>query len=1415
MTGDAGCPSVATATVTDVNEVTEVNKQSHVSKTPYSKLVGAANESMVFIEDVEARCLVDTGSQLTTIAESFFKTQLNHLCIRPLSDIFGSEEFTMKSAGGHSLPYLGYVEARIAIPGVQGVLEILLLVVPDTDYSRRVPVLIGTNVMRYLDRATILEAAENEIVRPWQMALRRLIPENDTGWRVKCTKQITLEKHEKVNINCIAHTRGTTGTYMTSDGDASLPKGVVIVPAVVTVGPDQTARIKVIVKNTTDGSISLSAKTQLCNLQQVQVVPSVRVAKVLETNAEAVPKKALSREQFLRLFRDLNDIDTRLTPDHVRKIEDLLWEHRDVFTQHDLDLGHASTVRHRIELLDPRPFKLRYRRIPPGMVEEVRMHLRQLLDLGVIRPSHSPYSSNVVLVRKKDGTLRMCVDYRELNKRSVRDSHDIPRIEETFDAIVGAQFFSCWDLRLGYHQLEIAEEHKERTAFSLGPLGFYEFNRMPFGLAGAPASFQRAMEMCAGDLNLAEVLIYLDDLISYAKTFDEHLERLERLFTRLKDFGLKISPKKSQICRPEVKFLGHVVGRDGVKTDPAKVEALRNWPIPSSYKELQTFLGFAGYYRKFVPGFSAKAKPLNDLLAMEPDKKRGHQPFNWSPVQEKAFREIVSLLTNPPVLAFADYNKPFQVHVDACKDGLGAVLYQEHDGVKRPVAYGSKGLTSGQRNYPAHKLEFLGLKWAVTEKFHDYLYGRHFTVITDNNPLTYVLTTAKLDAMSHRWLAALAAYDFSLQYRSGTSHRDADGLSRNPGNLIGGVTEVSEGNTHILMTQCLVEEEPLGFVNAVEEVGTSTLGSSLPKIDLARQQENDPELAKLRKLVDSGSRVRSRHHLRKWYRYYSHLQIRQGVLVYVEEKDGKESERVVVPAAWRNKILHGCHDEIGHPGRERMLALVKLRYFWPGLAGDVFQWVDTCKRCICGKRLPERAPLYSLQATYPLDLVSMDYLKLEKSGGVENVLVLTDHFTKYALAIPTHNQTAPTTATAIYNNFIVHYGVPARLHSDQGRNFESLVIGQLCTLLGIDKSRTTPYHAQGNGQCERMNRTLINMLKTLETEQKSKWKKHLPHLVHAYNCTPHSTTGYSPYFLMYGRQPKLPVDHLFEDEEHTDKTTTQYVEKLKKGLREAYELVNRSQQNSDAANKRRYDRTIRGARLFIGDKCLVKRRSENGVKLADRWEEAIHIVKEQPDGNLPVFVVEPVTGKGRQRTLHRNNLLPLPLEAREGKEENHKETEDSTRSRSSVQDDCRTRASARADSAGPRVSIKPRKEEGSIDDWQVDSTGFWERSATTKQSQPQGNANKGGYVGDGDAQAGEQPGRKSKEQPPETAISGKEVRELEKRRSSRDNNSSDEKQGKYPTRTRRQPKRYGFESGVQSQQCDCIQRLMELCSSGK
>jgi transposase InsO family protein len=1222
------------------------------------RMVGESNEAYISLNGKGGMALIDTGSSVSSISQSFYDAEFSDVPLKSLQEII-----MIEGASGHYVPYSGYVELKLDIASNLFDKDCLFLVVKDTNYSAEVPVLIGTNILgplhnqmrekhgdRYIQTANLTTA--------WQLAFHSLQLQDKQLGRVqgrlglvKCASRqrtvvpgnsiVTVPGYLSDPLHYRPCTAVTQATFK-----STLPSTIEVSSVLVNYPIKRDETISVQLVNLTSQDLVVQPSAVLCELQPVTVqdMPDSR-NEVLDGD-----------EAFLDMF----DLTTPgIEQEQQESLKSLLkrWAH--LFSRSDLDIGGTSSVKHRIDLVDEKPFKQAHRRIPPSMFEEVKQHLQQLLQSKIIRPSRSPWASNMVLARKKNGELRLCVDFRPLNNRTITDAYALPRIEEILDTLGGAKYFSILDLKSGYHQVEVQEEHKERTAFTAGPLGFFEYNRMPFGLKNAPATFQRLMEDCLGDLKYNICCVYLDDIIVYSSTIDSHLTRLEQVFNRLDEYGLKLAPKKCEFFKDKLKYLGYMVSAEGIETDPDKVQKVKDWPVPQNPDELRMFLGFASFYRRFVENFAQKAKPLHELLggtAVKSKKKsarKSEYSWSWNEIHNVAFESLKDALTSTPVLAYADYSLPFVLCTDACMDGLGAILYQIQDDKPRVIAYASRGLNRNERNYSTHKLEFLALKWAVTSKFHDYLYGNNFTVYTDNNPLTYVLSKAKLDAAGHRWLAALACYNFSIRYRPGKSNTDADILSRLP-RILGEVEGEEEIQADLVSAVCKMNQSS-GYIETLC-LNTHVLDNSnvestvLQTINWKQAQLDDPVLSLILKHLKVGSRP----HIREFsessqaqalLKEFGHFVLKDNILYRKHEVDGQATFQLVLPSKYWKDALKGLHDDVGHPGRDRTLSLIRERFYWPGLNTHVQQWIGSCDRCLKRKTSTNvRAPLINIRTCQPMELVCIDYLSLEESkGGYSNILVVTDHYTRYAQAFATRNQSALLTAKILFEEFFVHYGFPLRLHSDQGRNFESNVIKHLCQIAGIEKSRTTPYHPQGNGMVERFNRTLLGMLGTLEESKKSDWKSSIRPLVHAYNCTRHDSTGYSPFFLMFGRQARLPIDiALGIGDQSDDIDLPKYVDSLRKRLKEAYKIATR---HADAARKKQksnFDLRIRGALIEPGDRVLVKKVAFEGKhKIADHWESEPYVVLEQPKQDIPVYVVRKENGTGGCRTLHRNLLLPI------------------------------------------------------------------------------------------------------------------------------------------------------------------------------
>ena len=1198
--------------------------------------------------------VLDTGSMVTTLNHQFFR---DHLQSR-LGPIRPCQWLRLRAANGLAIPYVGYIEADVVVAGQRLPQMGFLITEPQGGAEQAIPGLLGMNIIQHcydLIRESGLRP-ESEWGAEWRRVFStcrtvqglpadgRLgaarafggaveIPAGGTGW---------------VSAQCphLAGASWPTVLFEPSLCEGTLAAGLVAGRALVAV---QEGVVWVPVTNVGHAAAQVGNHTLLGDLFVPQHTTVMGEGWEVDEQGPTVVVRAVTtgagREPLDLSGVTWGDLD----PEQVQRGKRLLGAYTDVFSQSDTDLGCTRELEHEIPLLDEAPVRQRYRRLPPSQYEQVREHIQSLLDGGVIRPSTSPYASPIVLVQKKSGELRMCVDYRQLNAKTRRDAYPLPRIEETLDALGGARYFSTLDLASGYNQVPVAEKDKAKTAFCT-PFGLFEYNRMPFGLCNAPGTFQRLMERIFGDQSFRTLLLYLDDVVVYASSFEQHLCRLELVLGRLRAHHLKLKLAKCHFFAQEVRYLGHVISAAGVATDPEKTRVVADWPRPRTAKDLRSFLGFASYYRRFVPQFAVHAGPLHKAAAAASGPKKAPDLGRtlgelWDEACEAGFRALKERLVAAPVLAYADFSKPFVLDIDASFTGLGAVLSQDQGNGRRPIAYASRGLRPTERNmnnYSSRKLELLGLKWAVTEKFREYLLGHQCTVFTDNNPLSY-LETARLGATEHRWAAELALFDLHIRYRPGTANRNADALSRLP------VASSREPG----------EEAVVGQVSALPTRSAT---------ELRQLQEEDPEVGPVLRAVRDGQLPPTPDQqawprgTRKLAGQWRRLGLREGVLHRRVQFPGNPTAhwQLVVPGVLRPVVLQEVHDRHGHQGRERTSRLLAERCYWPGAYSAVQDHCKECVRCGLGKAALPAAhpPTGHLTASRPLEVVALDFSLLERSrDGFEQVLVVTDVFTKYTQAFPTRDQKAHTVARVLVERWFYQVGVPERLHSDQGRNFESELLRQLCQLYGISKSRTTPYHPQGNGQCERFNRTLHGLLRTLPPEQKSRWPQHLPQLLYAYNTTVHGSTGYSPYELLFGRQARIPLDLLLGRE--SEEEPVDWVAEHRQRLELAHRLA---QERLETAHGRHRAQGGPGhVEVWPPGTLVVQRAHPLGRnKIQDVWGPTLYQVVENLDGAGRDYVIRPVGATTGDKRAHRSALRQAPRGLQVPQEEARAEPPDDT-----------------------------------------------------------------------------------------------------------------------------------------------------------
>ena len=1235
---------------------------------------GGRPVTSVMFDNVNVSSLIDTGSQVTTISETFFWENIHS---NGITEYREGNWFPLTAANGLNIPYSGVALLDLTLLG-HNVNQIGVLVVRDTpsvkESKRKVPAIIGMNV---LDRIPGWQS----IFAPSTVDINEqaIVNEGDasTVVRVSGLEPVFIPSRSSVNVK--VHSSCSTGIMLVDSlSDLSVSKDVLVMSTLIDLSSDQ---LFVQVVNSGDIDVWLEPGSRLAKAQIIEEIISqchvdvsidsseIIVCNNVEANSEKIP---VPGEQIPMI--DLEQFPG--TEEELHKVQQSLRKHQEVFLRKGQTIGCTRTVTHRIHTTDDIPVNEPYRRIPPQLVDEVREHLNDLLKKGVIQESESAYAAPIVVVRKKTGDIRICNDYRRLNQKVAKDAFPLPRIQESLEALGKAKVFSTLDLASAYHQVEVHPSDRHKTAFTT-PFGLFEQVRMPFGIANAPATFQRLMSKIFRDDILRILLVYLDDIILYSETVDEHIRDLDTVLTKLQEHGLKLKASKCVLFKPEVRYLGHILSAEGLRADPEKIVAVKDWVRPENLQELRRFLGFASYYRRFVPSFAKLAAPLHDLVGKLAKRKRGKKiqiNNDWKETHEEGFQLLKQRLTSTPVLGFPDFTQSFVLETDASMSGFGAVLSQQQNGYTRVIAYASRGLREQEKkmeNFSSMKIELMALVWAIGEKFPEYLQIRPFLVLTDNNPLSYFMTKAKLTASEQKMAATLARFQFQIKYRSGKHNGNADALSRQEKRSWDQYSpdEISSESCAMLAESTLFPADlQCAILEDMSSQGTilcqnqsvnpdvckeSTFLPTLSEEGIAELQDNDSTVGLVKKWITQKDKVtfilrkKESLNVNMLYRQRNRLYTEKNVL-YRTLRDPKigKLKQVVIPEMLKEAMLKGCHDDQGHPGTDRTLALLRARCYWYNLEQDVKDHVRRCERCLLSKPLKVQTPLGSLVAHKPLEVLSIDFTLMDKaSDGRENVLVLTDSFTKWTVAVATRDQQAVTVARVLVRDWFSKFGAPLRIHSDRGRDFESKIIAQLCTLYGIKKTRTTAYRPQGNGQVERFNRTLHDLLRSLPPAKKARWPEHLNELVFAYNCTPHTSTGFSPFYMLYGREARLGPDLLLGVDKESgmeDRDPKSWVTLHQRRLQDAYEAAMKRLDFAFVKRKKSYDKKAKERPLYIGQQVLIRNRGLKGrCKIQDAYKPDIYKVIDQR-GNQDVYCIERVDGQGEVKWVNRSELRERP-----------------------------------------------------------------------------------------------------------------------------------------------------------------------------
>lgn len=1146
--------------------------------------------------------LVDTGATISLISSSYLAT----LPKEGLTVHKGTRS-SLRTVAGDTVPVDGVATISLSIAGENFRRDIYVANIVDQ-------CILGFDFMK--EHECVLNARDGTLL----IGQRQLVlgscgaSEVQCSRHVICRRTVTVEPYAEVVIpGWTPFTRQSKVLLVEPCPEGPPTSGIMVARGLIR---HEGQAVPVRLLNLTPSPIVLQKGQQLAQCDEVVEIRATAGADSTTTHF-GVPAIDPNLLQYIENL--IACTEPELLPDQKEKIRSLFLDFNDVFSFTSADLGRTTAALHHIDTGTAKPIKQSPRRLPLSSVKEVDQLIHDMQSQDVIEPSSSPWASPIVLVKKKDGSTRFCVDYRRLNEVTKKDSYPLPRIDDTLHALAGAALFSTLDLRSGYWQVGVAPQHKEKTAFTTGR-GLWQFKVMPFGLCNAPATFQRLMENVLSGLPPEVCLVYIDDVIVHSKTFDEHVERLKRVFERLRTANLKLNPTKCKFLKPSVVYLGHLVSATGVQADSAKVESIQSWPVPTDKPSLRAFLGFCSYYRRFVPHFAELADPLYQILTKQ-------RSFQWTSSCNEAFVALKACLTSPPVLAFPLPDAPFILDTDASQTGIGAVLSQLQDGEERIIACFSRALRKPERNYCVTRQELLAVVKSV-QHFHHYLYGRHFSLRTDHAALQWLLTFRNPEGQVARWIQTLQEYDFTPKHRRGRDHANADALSRIP----------------CAGTNC---RHCSRDTSSTHEACAITVDSNANLEHLRLAQVEDPNIGPILAWKQADSRPpwaelsSESEQIKGYWALWGSLELHEGLLYRIwESADGRTTQRqLILPTVCRDDALRMLHSSPagGHYGVNKTLAKVRERYYWLEYKRDVEEWCRSCDLCASrkGPRTRTRGKLQECISGTPFERVALDILGPlpTTNHGNKYLLVVMDYFTKWPEAYPLPNQEATTVAEALVNQWVSRFGAPMLLHSDQGRNFESRVFQDMCRCLGISKTRTTAQHPQSDGMVERFNRTILQHLSLFVSDNQRNWDELVPLFLLSYRTALHETIGETPATMVTGRNLRLPTDLALgptPDGEHAEGSVSSYLVALHARLEAVHRFARRHMKQAFTRMKTRYDRRATDGGFAEGQSVWLfnpARKRGLSPKLQRHWQGPYVITKRLND------VVYRIRRTGRSRPL--------------------------------------------------------------------------------------------------------------------------------------------------------------------------------------
>lgn len=1042
-------------------------------------------------------CFIDFGSQCTLLRESAAKNLVDSLSV--------SELPVLRGFGDSVVNCLGKCNVEIDVDLAKATVE--AFIVPD--HLLQVPLLLGQTFTEQ-DHVVVLKTNDQ---------LKITV---NSAKSIKLYVSNTVTVNEYTEIDVYTKPTYTGAVFIESSMCQNIQRPYEVLQSVVQITEGLG---KIVVKGPSGSGVELSKDILILRALPLNEVQSLKINRI---------ERCPNNTTVSQIEDSMIHVDSDIGSEHAVKLTKLLNDYRDCFAFSAKELGCVTNTEMNIKLNDTTPVVYRPYRLSHSERKVVRDMVQELEDSGIVKESSSDYASPVILVRKKTGDYRLCVDFRALNKKTVKEHYPLPRIDDQLDSLSGHKYYTSLDLASGYYQIPMAETSKHLTAF-VTPDGHYEFNRMPFGLVNAPSAFQRAVNSILGNARFKEAYAYMDDVIIPSKTIEEGLEKLEGILELFRNCGITLNLSKCYFLKTSIDYLGFEVSEAGIKPGSKKIEAVNNFPRPVDQHNVRQFIGLASFFRRFIKGFSIIAKPLTKLL------KKNCQ-WQWGDAEESAFSTLKAELIKRPILSFYNPEYETQVHTDASKVGIAGIIMQRpnKDSPFSAVAFYSRQTSPEETKFTSYDLETLAVVCSL-QRFRVYLIGIPFTIVTDCNSLR--ATFEKRDTITRvaRWWNIMQEFDFNIIYKPGTSMSHVDALSRNPIPLE--ITELQ-----------------------VRQIDTNWV---------ATVQQNDPELQRIISILDDKENDNV-------IEIKNNFLVKRGLL-YRKTESG---DRWVVPKGVRWQVLRAHHDDIGHFGFDKTYESIKNNYWFAKMRRFIKKYVMSCLECAhakvpAGKKAGKLHPIEKVEC--PFHTLHIDHLGPFVRSKRKNayLLIIIDAYTKFAIIVPVKSTKAIHSIKAMRNYFHT-FSVPKRVVSDRGTSFTAKSFQSYLGSLGIKHVKNAVATPRANGQVERYNRTVLaSLTATNHGKPENAWDDCVSEIQWGLNNTINKGTGKSPAQALFGLNLVGTPGSLLQLSV-SENTETHSLEETRK------EITEHIRENQEK-QKERFDKDKKEVRYVVGQLVRVER----------------------------------------------------------------------------------------------------------------------------------------------------------------------------------------------------------------------------------